>query len=173
MVPRDPDRAQSGQASIKNRARIANNRWFADLISNISNKRYASNSRPPGWIAITARTMFEDLYDLISRLWSFRWPCAYGVVTEVFGEHAEHRNGNQSARLAVAYEFSIGDDGPYTGECFWTPAFGSIPRVAKARRKVHNRQRVQVRYRRDDPSVNTLDGAVARLLKRKRGDRQS
>ena len=108
--------------------------------------------------------MFEDLYDGISRLWSWHWPTAGGRVTEVLGEHIEFRAGEKRARLAVAYEFSVGEDGPYTGESFWTPVFFSIQRVARVRKKVHVRQRVRIRYRCDDPSVNTLDGGVARLL---------
>jgi hypothetical protein len=109
--------------------------------------------------------MFEDLYDGISRLWSWNWPRAEGKVTEVLAEHLESRSGEKTARLAVAYEFSVGTDGPYTGECFWSPAFCSIRRVAIARRRVRAHQRVRVRYRSDDPSVNTLDGGVAALLK--------
>jgi hypothetical protein len=108
--------------------------------------------------------MFEDLYNTISRLWCWTWPCAEGKVTEVLGEHISFRATEKRARLSVTYEFSVGNDGPYTGECFWTPIFFSISRVASARRKVHRRQRVRVRYRADDPSVNTLDGGVARLL---------
>ena len=108
--------------------------------------------------------MFEDLYDAISRLWSWTWPCADGRVTEVLGEHIGR--DQDRARLAVAYEFWVGRDGPYTGECFWTPLFSEIKRVAAARRKVHRRQKVRVRYRPDDPSVNTLDGGVAALLRR-------
>jgi hypothetical protein len=109
--------------------------------------------------------MFEDLYDGFSRLWSWSWPRAGGKVTEVLGEHIEFRSGEKRARLAVAYEFSVGTDGPYTGECFRSPTFFSIRRVANARRKVHAGQRVQVRYRPDDPSVNTIDGGVSGLLR--------
>jgi hypothetical protein len=112
-----------------------------------------------------SRRIFEDLYDSISHLWSWCWPCTDGKVTEVLGEHISFRNGEKRARLAIAHEFSVGADGPYTGECFWTPVFFSIRRVAKARRKVHARQRVRVRYRPGDPSVNTPDGGVARLVK--------
>jgi len=109
--------------------------------------------------------MFDDLYDGISRLWSWRWPCADGKITEVLGEHIEFRSGEKRARLAVAYEFSVGADGPYTGECFWSPILLSIRRVAQARRKIHRHQRVRVRYRGDDTSVNMLDGGVSTLLK--------
>jgi hypothetical protein len=108
--------------------------------------------------------MFEDLYDRISMLWSPLWPVADGVVTEVISERLGRER--ERARLAVAYEFSVGSDGPYTGECFWTPAFFPLRRVSSARRKLHKRVRVRVRYRPDDPSVNTLDGGVASLLKK-------
>ena len=107
--------------------------------------------------------MFNDLYDAISFVWSWRWPVADGKVTEVISERMGRRN--EQARLAVAYEFSVGGDGPYTGECFWTPAFLQIRRVASARKKIRRSARVRVRYRPDDPSVNRLDGGVARLLK--------
>jgi hypothetical protein len=107
--------------------------------------------------------MFDDLFDGLSLFWSGLWPVADGTITEVISERLG-RNRDR-ARLAVAYEFSVGEDGPYTGECFWTPAICELKRVASARRRVHKRQRVRVRYRPDDPSVNTLDGGVARLLK--------
>jgi hypothetical protein len=107
--------------------------------------------------------MFNDLYDAISFLWSWRWPVAEGEVTEVISERVG-RNRDQ-ARLAVAYEFSVSTDGPYTGECFWTPAFFQVRRVASARKKIRRFAGVRVRYRPDDPSVNRLDGGVAKLLK--------
>jgi len=109
--------------------------------------------------------MFNDLYDAISMLWSWRWPVASGQVTAVDIERIRESNGRYEARLAVAYEFSIGEDGPYTGECFWRPAFCSVRRVASARRKVRVRRPVSVRYRPDDPSVNTLHQGVRGLLK--------
>jgi len=98
-------------------------------------------------------------------LWSWRWPVTEGEVTAADIERVRHYRGGDTARLAVAYEFSVGDDGPYTGECFWDPAFCSVKRVAAARWKVRIRHRLRVRYRHDDPSVNTLDGGVRRLLK--------
>jgi hypothetical protein len=109
--------------------------------------------------------MFNDLYDAISLLWSWRWPVAEGEVTAVDIERMRHDRNSDTARLAVAYEFSVGDDGPYTGECFWVPAFCSVRRIASARRKPHIRDPLRVRYRPGDPSVNTLDGGVARLLR--------
>jgi hypothetical protein len=85
------------------------------------------------------------------------------MVTEVVSERLGR--DQERIRLAVAYEFSIGDDGPYTGESFWTPAFCQLRRVADARKRIRKRQRIQVRYRSSDPSVNTLNGGVRRLLK--------
>jgi hypothetical protein len=108
--------------------------------------------------------MFGDLYDALSLLWSWRWPVANGHVTAVDVERIRVNNRHE-ARLAVAYEFLVGDDGPYTGESFWKPAFFSVKRVAAARRKVRIRNRVTVRYRPDDPSVNTLDHGVKALVK--------
>jgi hypothetical protein len=106
--------------------------------------------------------MFTDLYDAISMLWSWRWPVAEGRVTEVLAEHIQHRSNN---RKSPGYEFSVGGDGPYTRERFWTPAFCPIRRLAAARRKVHAHRRVRVRYRPDDLRVNRLAGGVARLLR--------
>ena len=107
--------------------------------------------------------MLEDLYDRISRLWSRRWPVAEGKVTEVISER--WGRDRKRARLAVAYEFSIGSDGPYTGESFRTPAFFPLRRVPSARRKLRKRAPERVGYRPDDPSLNTFEGGVAKLLK--------
>jgi hypothetical protein len=105
--------------------------------------------------------MFEDLYDAISRVWSWRWPVANGEITEVLLERVRHRTDNHSTvRLAVAFEFSIGDDGPYTGESFWRPLFPTTRRMQRAKGKFHRHQQVLVRYRPDDPSVNRLDHRV-------------
>jgi len=101
--------------------------------------------------------MFEDLYDAVSFLWSWTWPTVDGNVTEVLVERIKHNRNPDTFRLSVTYEFSVGADGPYTGESFWAPAFCRNRRVTAARHKIHNHQRVLVRYRRDDPSVNNLD----------------
>jgi hypothetical protein len=101
--------------------------------------------------------MFEELYDTISRLFSWRWPEAMGEVTAVDVERVPEYNNNETFRLAVAYKFSVGIDGPYTGESFWQAAFFARRRVVTARRKIRIHQPVIVRYRPDDPSVNTLD----------------
>jgi hypothetical protein len=109
--------------------------------------------------------MFDDLYDGISFLWSWRWPLASGKITAVDVERFRHGSGRYTARLAVACEFSVGNDGPYTGECFWRPAFSSVRRTASARREIHVSGQVSVRYRPNDPSVNTLAHGVRSLLK--------
>ena len=104
-------------------------------------------------------SMFNDLYDALSYLWSWRWPIAQGEITAVDVERI--RRGNDTTyRLAIAYEFSLGADGPYTGESFWRPAFLAKRRVQSTARKFHRRQSVRVRYRPDDPSVNCLDRTV-------------
>jgi hypothetical protein len=62
--------------------------------------------------------MFDDFYDVISHLWSWRWPTAKGRVTGVLIEYLRPSQGAKRYRLSIAYEFSIGEDGPYTGESF-------------------------------------------------------
>jgi hypothetical protein len=106
-----------------------------------------------------AGSVFEDLYDTISILWSWRWPETMGEVTAIDVERIHDAEGGEILRLAVAYKFSIGDDGPYTGESFWQPVFPQISkkRVLAARHNVHVHQQVLVRYRADDPSVSKLD----------------
>ncbi|MCI0352219.1 MAG: DUF3592 domain-containing protein [Acidobacteriales bacterium] len=102
--------------------------------------------------------MFEELYDAMSRLLSWRWPEAVGEVTAVNIERVNAYKNRETFRLAVAYKFSVGMDGPYTGESFWQPAFFVKKRVVGARHKIRVRQQVMVRYRPDDPSINKLDG---------------
>ena len=111
-------------------------------------------------------TVFEDLYDKISTLWSWRWPEAMGEVTAVDVERVRHSEGGDTLKLAVAYKFSIGPDGPYTGESFWQPflSLTSEKRIHGAHRKIHIHQQVLVRYRADDPSVSKLDKRVWRDL---------
>ena len=67
--------------------------------------------------------MFEDLYDALSYLWSWNWPTAQGQITEVLIERVRHTRGGETVRLSVTYQFSVGTDGPFTGESFWAPAF--------------------------------------------------
>jgi hypothetical protein len=104
--------------------------------------------------------VFDDLYDVVSFLWSWRWPETHGQVTAVDVEKIKDSEGIETFRLAVAYKFSIGADGPYTGESFWQPTFFPKSRVLAARRNIRVHQQVAVRYRTDDPSVNKLDRRV-------------
>lgn len=106
--------------------------------------------------------MSSDLYDAVSFLGSWRWPLASGEVTAAEIETITDSRGNVQRRLAIAYKFSIGADGPYTGESFWSPAFFSSRSLVSARRGVRNGKQVLIRYRTDDPSVNRLDGSVWR-----------
>ena len=107
-------------------------------------------------------TVFEDLYEKLSTLWSWRWPETMGEVTAVDVERIRHAEGGDTLRLAVAYKFSIGADGPYTGECFWQPflSLTSKNKVHAAHHNIHVHQQVLVRYRVDDPSVSKLDRCV-------------
>jgi hypothetical protein len=92
--------------------------------------------------------MFDELYENISRMFSRGWPTSDGLITGVYVEPI------QRGQIEVAYEFSVGSDGPYTGQSsppFW---FGGTS-VVNADAMVG--QAVTVRYRRSDPSVNTLD----------------
>jgi hypothetical protein len=107
--------------------------------------------------------MFEDLFDGISFLWSWRWPTVKGEITEAITERIG-TGRHEKYRLAIAYKFTLGNDGPYSGESFWSPAFLQKRRVIAARRKFRPRQRVTVHYRRDDPSINRLDRSVWRGL---------
>jgi len=116
-------------------------------------------------IFLLGRTrMFRDLYDGVSFIWSWAWPTVQGEITAIDIERIHHGGHGDTFRLAIAYEFSLGDDGPYTGEGFWTPNFLGRKRVIEARHHFHLHQPVTVRYRRDDPSVNKLDRTIWRDL---------
>lgn len=104
--------------------------------------------------------MFDDLYDAVSFLWIWRWPQATGEVTAVDIERIQDSDGIETFRLAVAYKFTIGNDGPYTGESYWRPTFSSKRRVLSAGHNIRVQQQVAVRYRSDDPSVSKLDRRV-------------
>jgi hypothetical protein len=93
--------------------------------------------------------VFAELYDWFSKSLSWRWPTAEGEITAV-------RLLNEEDGLIVEYKFSLAQDGPYTGESRWGPAFNprSVMDVPEALRIG---KPVTVRYRPGDPSVNTLD----------------
>jgi len=88
--------------------------------------------------------MFGELYDSISLLFSWRWPKTDGVITGSYS--VPSRDGPQ---VFVTYEFSLGDDGPYTGESagFGDEVFLNSLVV----------QPIVVRYKKSDPSVNKAD----------------
>src|SRR5690242_2910614 len=102
--------------------------------------------------------MFEDLYDALSMLWSWRWPEAVGEIMAVEVEQFRRMLDSRDRwRLAIAYKFHVGGDGPYCGEGFWVPRVLSKRRVVAAHRNFHEHQHVPVRYRPDDPTVNRID----------------
>ncbi len=107
--------------------------------------------------------MFEELYDALSFLWSMDL-AAGERRNHVDVERANPHQRSEKLRLAIAYKFWVGDDGPYTGESFWAPNFFVNKRVIAARRKLRVRAIVSVRYRTDDPSINRLDQRVWRDL---------
>jgi hypothetical protein len=107
--------------------------------------------------------MFGDLFDALSYIYSWHWPVVEGEITVVEVERLRLRQHENTLRLSVTYKFSVGDDGPYTGESFWQPPFCTNKRVVAARHKLHRGQHVIVRYRPDDPSVNRLDRSVWRF----------
>jgi hypothetical protein len=111
-------------------------------------------------LRFTSTTVFGDFYDAISLLLSWRWPEIPGEVTAVDVVRTVDSEGVVTFRLAIAYKFCIGADGPYTGESFWTPTLSPKKRVFSARDSVHVRQQVIVRYRPDDPSVNKIDRRI-------------
>jgi hypothetical protein len=98
--------------------------------------------------------VFDDLYDTMSKLFSWWWPSSEGEVTAVDIDSVVDRYGERLL-LVVSYKFSLGDDGPYTGEYSWEPGWSA--RVLAAKDNMHVGLPVTVRYRPDDPSVNTLD----------------
>ena len=60
--------------------------------------------------------------------------------------------------LVVEYKFSLGSDGPYTGESVSPPTTALDVKIINERMRVG--QPVTVRYRKDDPSVNKVDKTV-------------
>lgn len=70
---------------------------------------------------------------------------------------------SREVRLVVVYEFSVGDDGPYTGESSWAP-WSSEACDMNINDRLKAGERVTVRYRRDDPSINRLDSSLWRNL---------
>jgi len=93
--------------------------------------------------------MFELLYDYVSLAPSWRWPKTQGTITTF-----DFLGGQE---LVVIYEFSLSDDGPYTGRSAM-PSDGTD--LTSINESLRIGKEVAVRYRRDDPSVNKLDRSV-------------
>ncbi len=98
----------------------------------------------PSISTVTGEDMFEDLRDYVSRLCFWRLVTTEGTITGVEIDRV-------SGRVLIYYRFSVGDDGPYTGVHF-AEGF-PLPRV----KDLNVGQTITVRYRRDDPSLNTPD----------------
>lgn len=110
--------------------------------------------------------MFEDLFDELSFLMSWKWPVADGEVTAADIERLDRDSGNERLRLSVAYKFSVGLDGPYIGEAYWEPKFSFhlVEKMKEAKKQMFKGKQIQVRYRPSDPSINRMDGGVVRYL---------
>jgi hypothetical protein len=109
--------------------------------------------------------MFEEIWDRLSLVGAFRWPVATGEITAVEIERVGQNRDRP--RLSVAYEFSVGEDGPYTGECFWEPMFSltATRSIRTALHKLRLKQPIEIRYRADDPSVNTGNSGLREILR--------
>jgi len=101
--------------------------------------------------------MFDELRNALSYLWSWRQPEATGEVTSVTVDTVPDLDG-EYLRLAVAFKFFVGEDGPYTGQSFWTPV--SRDRALAARERFHVHDEIAVRYRPNDPSENKIAPSV-------------
>ena len=97
--------------------------------------------------------MLADLYDNISLMFSRRWPTTEASITAVDLSYG------RGIRVVVVYEFSLDDDGPYTGQSPSPWWFGGTD-VTYINNKLQVGQTVTVRYRRDRPSVNKIDRSV-------------
>ena len=69
--------------------------------------------------------VFEEPYESLAKLFTWRWP-EVGEISALDVERVRRRGGRGTLRLAVAYRFSIGVDGPYTGASFWKPWYWQI-----------------------------------------------
>ena len=94
--------------------------------------------------------MLKNLYDDFSLMFYRRWPKAEGKITAV-----DICPGTEPD-VVIVYEFSVGDDGPYTGESSPPYSFDGTT-VMDIERTLSVGKSVWIRYRLDDPSVNKLD----------------
>jgi hypothetical protein len=95
--------------------------------------------------------VFEDLRDAAVLLFSRNWPIAEGSITRVYVDPYE-----RGFYLRVAYEFSIGTDGPYTGESSCPTWFGGTD-VMDINESFKIGSVVPIRYKATNPSVNKID----------------
>jgi len=94
--------------------------------------------------------MLKNLYDDLSLMFYRRWPKVEGKITAV-----DICPGTEPD-VVIVYEFSVGDDGPYTGESSPPYSFDGTT-VMDIERTLSVGKSVWIRYRLDDPSVNKLD----------------
>ena len=97
--------------------------------------------------------MFSDLYDAISLLFSRAWPTAEGMITAVGAKAVR-----EGYMLVVEYKFSVGNDGPYTGESDCPIEY--VGDLTHFNDNLRVGRPVTVRYRRDNPSVNKVDRSM-------------
>jgi hypothetical protein len=110
--------------------------------------------------------MFDDLYDVVSRLWSWHWPIAQGEVTAVGFQQIPRIDTADEVSLTVTYRFSVNDDGPFTGIRTWTSTHYRISDLLVARDQFHEGDAVKVRYRTDDPSEQVTARFAALVVMR-------
>ncbi len=84
---------------------------------------------------MVADLVLADLYDYISFAFSWRWPKTDGTITAVDVRTEPVGRGGVRQRLVLRYSFSVGDDGPYTGESAWPVLLGE-PYIANVNEKL-------------------------------------
>jgi len=101
--------------------------------------------------------MFDELAEGFSRLFSWRWPSCEGRIVAVDVQKGSGSRYGGGLVLAIGYEFPATNKN-YSCEYFWEPASPALALAAKEQLKIG--QSVTVRYRLDDPNVNTLDRRI-------------
>lgn len=92
-----------------------------------------------------------------SSLASWRWPIAQGQVVMAEIEYENTPLGGPA--VLVSYKFRVGDDGPYTGDVWWSPKLstGVDEKLLEAERRLFVGCAIDVRYKPSDPTANTAD----------------
>ena len=98
-----------------------------------------------------------------SSLASWRWPIAQGQVVAAELEYENTPLGGPA--VLVSYKFHVGDDGPYTGDVWWSPklSMGADEKLLEAERRLFVGSAIDVRYKPSDPATNTAD--VGKVMK--------